>query len=191
MEPLRLIPWHTRYTEDMARLLADDEVRQYLDLPGYHPQDCALYMRNAQAMEAMGLAVHRLLIVPRNTLIGAISLLNIDSDAGTAEMGTWLGRAFWGRGYNRAAKEKMLHIAFAQLHLRRVFLITRADNLRSLRALAKLEYVTLQVNDRYPSYCQRLRYRLGREIILSEVTRETWQRKKTRGTTIGHSPFSV
>jgi RimJ/RimL family protein N-acetyltransferase len=57
---------------------------------------------------------------------------------GTAEVGTWIGRADWGRGVNAEAKALVLDFAFRVLRLHRIEARVAIDNLRSRRALEKL-----------------------------------------------------
>jgi RimJ/RimL family protein N-acetyltransferase len=174
---IRLIPFSVEYAADMAELLAERAVHQYLDLPLCTTDNCKSFITNAMAMEALGFARHRLILNSNDTLIGGISLVNIDQDEGSAFMGTWLGRAYWGQGYNQAAKMEMLRIAFEQLCLKRVFFVTPREHTRSLRALEKLPCIQVHVNRDYPSLCKRIEYQLGREIVLSVVTKEQWETK--------------
>jgi RimJ/RimL family protein N-acetyltransferase len=174
---IRLIPFRTEYAADMAELLTDQAVHQYLDLPLCTTDDCIFYITNAMAMEALGFALHRLILDSNDRLIGGISLVNIDQEEGSAFMGTWLGQAYWGQGYNQAAKMEMLRIAFEQLCLTRIFFVTPREHTRSLRALEKLPCTKVHVNRDYPSLCKRIEYQLGRKIVLSVVTKEQWETK--------------
>ena len=54
----------------------------------------------------------------------------------TAEIGYWIGRAFWGRGYAREAVRRMLRFAFDELGLDRVWGAVLTDNPASCRVLA-------------------------------------------------------
>lgn len=178
MSSIRLVPFHTDYADSMAERLSDPEVRKYLDFPVFSKQACQSYIHNAIGLETLGFAVHRFILDSTDTLVGAISLHHIDPDAKTAQMGTWLGRPFWGLGYNQTAKGKMLQIAFEHLRLSQVFFLTPHDHHRSLRALAKLGYVEMGVNRLYPTLCKQIQFQTGTDIILSVVTREEWKKRK-------------
>jgi [ribosomal protein S5]-alanine N-acetyltransferase len=59
----------------------------------------------------------------------------------TAEIGYWLGEAFWGRGLASEAVGAVSHYAFAQLGFRRLQALVYAYNPTSMRILAKNGYV--------------------------------------------------
>jgi RimJ/RimL family protein N-acetyltransferase len=74
--------------------------------------------------------------------IGNIALVNIDELHGKAELGVSIGeKAYWGRGYGTDAIRTLLAHAFGQMRLRRVWLITDADNERGIRAYEKCGFV--------------------------------------------------
>lgn len=54
----------------------------------------------------------------------------------SAEIGYWIGRAFWGRGYAREAVRRMVRFAFDELGLDRVWGAVLTDNPASCRVLA-------------------------------------------------------
>jgi len=54
----------------------------------------------------------------------------------SAEIGYWIGRAFWGRGYAREAVRRMVRFAFDELGLERVWGAVLTDNPASCRVLA-------------------------------------------------------
>ena len=71
-------------------------------------------------------------------LVGVTSLLYINFLAGTAEIGSWLAKAYWGSGYNLASKRMVLGLAFDELHLKRVRILSFTENERSYAAIIKL-----------------------------------------------------
>lgn len=72
------------------------------------------------------------------TLMGTISISGIDRVNARAEVGTWLGTPYRGRGYNRAIKAAALTFCFTALDLNRVEFLTRVDNEPALRAMRRL-----------------------------------------------------
>lgn len=64
-----------------------------------------------------------------------------DVERFTAEIGYWLGRAFWGRGVMTEAVLATTRYAFAELGLHRVFAVPFAGNRASARVLEKAGYV--------------------------------------------------
>jgi [ribosomal protein S5]-alanine N-acetyltransferase len=55
-----------------------------------------------------------------HVLIGAISFMDIRPEHGRAEIGYWIGKPYWGRGYATEAAAAMLDYAFGPLGLNRV-----------------------------------------------------------------------
>jgi ribosomal-protein-alanine N-acetyltransferase len=69
---------------------------------------------------------------------GSIGLrLGTDIERVSAEVGYWLGRAFWGRGIATSAVEAVCSYAFDELGLRRVFATPITWNPASFRVLEK------------------------------------------------------
>jgi ribosomal-protein-alanine N-acetyltransferase len=63
-----------------------------------------------------------------------------DVERYSAEVGYWLGEAMWGRGIATEALELFTRHAFADLRLLRLFALPLADNIASIRVLAKAGY---------------------------------------------------
>jgi RimJ/RimL family protein N-acetyltransferase len=75
-------------------------------------------------------------------VIGGLSLLGIDRIHGRAELAVCVGdKTYWSRGYGTDAITVLLRQAFDDLGLRRVWLITDADNLRAIRCFEKCGFV--------------------------------------------------
>ena len=71
-------------------------------------------------------------------VMGIIGLRHIDRPLRTAQIGTWLGREFWGTGANEEAKQLMLDFSFGPLELHRVEARIAVENVRSRRAFERL-----------------------------------------------------
>lgn len=73
--------------------------------------------------------------------VGGIGLVpQVDINAGTAEVGYWLGEAVWGRGIATAAVSAVTRHALAVLGYRRLFATAFVDNGASRRVLEKCGY---------------------------------------------------
>jgi len=74
--------------------------------------------------------------------IGSISLMvGEDIARQTAEVGYWIGRAFWGRGIMTDALRAMTRYALDELDLVRVFAVPFVTSTRSCRVLEQVGYV--------------------------------------------------
>ena len=72
---------------------------------------------------------------------GAIGLVMLsDVERVSAEIGYWLGEAYWGRGVATAALKGVTAEVFRQFDLRRIFALPFADNVASIRVLEKAGY---------------------------------------------------
>ncbi|MGM9988757.1 MAG: GNAT family N-acetyltransferase [Bacillaceae bacterium] len=96
-----------------------------------------------QTMEAeeKGEIISRTIVDQWLNPIGTISLFDVQQNAGF--LGTWLGKAYHGLGYNRLAKEAFFHELFYELDINNIFMRIRKVNIRSIKAAQKLPYVEL------------------------------------------------
>jgi RimJ/RimL family protein N-acetyltransferase len=72
------------------------------------------------------------------TLVGAISLVAINRQDSRAELGYWIGKPFWGKGYCTEAASEILRYAFETVRLNRVSARHLARNPASGRVLEKI-----------------------------------------------------
>lgn len=70
--------------------------------------------------------------------IGTITLYHINNRSGF--LATWIGKPFFGKGYNQKAKETFLYELFSELGIDKVFMKIKKSNQRSIRAAEKLPY---------------------------------------------------
>jgi [ribosomal protein S5]-alanine N-acetyltransferase len=64
-----------------------------------------------------------------------------DIERFSAEVGYWLGEAYWGRGIATEALMLVTSYLFERLNLLRLFAVPFAENVASVRVLEKAEYV--------------------------------------------------
>ena len=70
------------------------------------------------------------------TLVGTIGL-DLNSEHARAEMGYWIGRPYWGKGYASEAAERVLRYGFETLGLHRIHAMHFARNPASGRVMQK------------------------------------------------------
>lgn len=90
--------------------------------------------------EQNGELISRTILDEYEQPIGTINLYDIHQRAGF--LATWIGKEYFGRGYNKMAKEAFFNELFFQLDIETIFMKIRKTNGRSLHAIAKLPYVT-------------------------------------------------
>ena len=111
---------HTPYTEDETRLRLEKALADARDPAGAGRCRFAITVR------------------PGDTLRGWSALTRNNSVIREYEIGWTVRRADWGRGYAPEAAREVLRFAFENLNAHRVIAFCHADNLNSLRVMAKL-----------------------------------------------------
>jgi len=71
-------------------------------------------------------------------LIGCISLENINRTYESAEIGYWIGKPYWRKGYCTEAAEDVLKYGFEVLGLNRIFAMHMTRNPRSGKVMQKI-----------------------------------------------------
>lgn len=98
-------------------------------------------------------------------LIGAVSLLHIDKNHSSAEIGYWLGVPYWGQGYATEAVLGLLKYAQDDLQLQQFFGRCFAHNIASAKVLKKAGLVQQTGLDEQSNHNgvdeQRFFFRLG------------------------------
>jgi [ribosomal protein S5]-alanine N-acetyltransferase len=77
-------------------------------------------------------------------LIGAVSLLHIDNDQSSAEVGYWIGVPYWGQGYATEAVLRLLQYAQDDLQFQQFTGRCFAHNIASANVLKKAGLVQQQ-----------------------------------------------
>jgi RimJ/RimL family protein N-acetyltransferase len=84
-------------------------------------------------------ATERVFAITEKSFGSTVGMIGIDLDPrhNSGEVGFWLGRPYWGRGYMTEALGAVLHHAFEDLGLTRVRASARPENLESIRVQEK------------------------------------------------------
>lgn len=99
--------------------------------------------------------------------------LRVDERFQHAELGYWLGKPYWGKGYATEAAREMVHYGFEELKLHRIFASHFGHNPASGKILRKLGM-------RHEG-CQREHLRKWDEFVDSEmygVLRQEWEARE-------------
>lgn len=178
MIAVTLVPHDLSYAERMFTLVTDPDVKQVLSLQDESVEDTKGFIRHIKEEEAAGKAVSRVILDEKNELIGVTTLMFIDKEKQSCHIGSWLGKDYWGKGYNQLAKEEILKIAFLELGLDIVFAGARASNIRSQKAQEKLPYISLNVEEEYPQEHESLVNRQQQPCVLHAFTKADFLRYK-------------
>jgi len=138
-ERLRLEPWWPDDWREFRPIARDPEVMRYITggLPWTDEQVREFVDRQIRHFDGLGYCLWRLRELTGPSLIGFCGLQPL---AGTdeIEIGWWLGREHWGKGYATEAARCALADGFERGGLKRVVAIARPDNAASRRVMVKL-----------------------------------------------------
>jgi len=98
-------------------------------------------------------------------VIGVKSLLKIDLRKRTAEVGTWLGQPFWGKGFSTEINRIFIRYGFEKFGLKCIVFCASVDNKASWNVAEKLKFEFV---------CEKPCEELGR-IKCYTMTRERWE----------------
>jgi 8-oxo-dGTP diphosphatase len=124
------------------RLINDWEIcRRLPDAPFPYPAELAAeWIAAAAADRAAARAEQFALEEAATGLLLGVAGLRLGKGQKNAELGYWLGRAHWGKGYAEEAARRLLDWAFAALPLTHVAATVAADNEASIAVLRKLGF---------------------------------------------------
>lgn len=131
----------------LYELMSDPEVFPYVRHKAYSSDEFYFLTKQTIEAEEQGQLISRTILDEWNQPIGTINLFDVENKAGF--LGTWIGKPYFGKGYNREAKESFFQELFFELEIDVIFMKIRKANTRSHKAALKLPYAAL-ANDRYP-----------------------------------------
>jgi ribosomal-protein-alanine N-acetyltransferase len=139
-ERLVLRPFGLVDGEDVRRLAGDRAIADTtLQIP--HPYEVGMaeewILTHPLRFEAGEQVVFAVTLRETGLLIGAMGLI-VEAKFQRAELGYWIGRAYWGKGYCTEAGQAVLEYAFSQLNLNRIHASHFKRNPASGRVLQKL-----------------------------------------------------
>ncbi len=116
------------------------EVVKYTQaIPHPYPKDGAQKFIRSSFSNIKKNKAYELAIVLKESdkLIGIVSLLSVDMKNNNAELGYWLGKKHWGKGYVTQAVKLILDFGFNQLKLHRIYAKLFDKNIGSKKVLEK------------------------------------------------------
>ncbi|AOV06944.1 GNAT family N-acetyltransferase [Sporosarcina ureilytica] len=176
MGKIVLVSHELKYAKAMSALSSYSQVKDALGLSDEQTtvEGTRGFIEFILKEEKLGKQYSRCILNEKETLIGVITLKDIDPIKKTSHIGTWIGHEYWGQRYNELAKAAILAIAFNQFGLNYVFAGARADNYRSQKAQEKLPYITLRVEDEFPEELKMLEAQTGSKCVLNVFKKENY-----------------
>ncbi len=137
----------------LYELMSDPTILPFVRHKAYSADEYWFQTKQIIEEEFAGKVVSRTITSDFEQPIGTINLFDIQDGAGF--LGTWIGTAYQGLGYNKKAKEQFLEELFFELNIHTVFLRIRKNNIKSKKATEKLRYA-LKANDSHPLIYQEI-----------------------------------
>ena len=127
---------------EFHRLINDwDICRKLPDAPFPYPADLAAdWIAAAASDRTMGRAEQFALVDSASGALIGCAGLRIAQDRKSADLGYWLGRAFWAQGFGLEAARRLTEWAFAALPISRITATVAADNDASLAVLRRIGF---------------------------------------------------
>lgn len=133
-------------------LMTHPDVFPFVRQKAYCYDEFVFMTKQTIEAEERGELISRTILDEWGAPIGTINLFDIEDNAGF--LGTWLGKAYHGMGYNKLAKDAFFHELFYETGIDTIFMRIRKENIRSQKAAEKLPYVILANESRKSVYEQ-------------------------------------
>lgn len=136
LEPVELV-----HAAAVQRLASHPEVAATTNLPEPYPPDGASHwIRYLIPKRQAGVEYAFAIVNEEAEVVGVNGFVDVEPATGFAELGYWIGRPYWGRGYATAACRLILGHGFGVLGLRRIIARPLLRNAASCRVLDKLGF---------------------------------------------------
>ncbi len=141
---LTLIPTALEHAPAIQRLASHPDVAATTLIPHPYPEDGAVrFIEDVVLPDRAAGSEYAFVIVVDGEVVGHISIKNVDGERGEAEVGYWIGRPYWGRGYASEAVRQIVAFAFEERGLRRLYAHVLAHNPASGRVLEKCGFISV------------------------------------------------
>jgi RimJ/RimL family protein N-acetyltransferase len=136
----------------LFELLVDPAVFPFVRQKAYSYDEFVFLTKQTIEAEERGELISRTIVDEWGAPIGTINLFDISNQSGF--LGTWIGKPYFGKGYNKVAKDAFFEELFFSCDIQTVFMRIRKENIRSYMAANKLPYCTLANEIRSDVYNQ-------------------------------------
>ncbi|WP_047981079.1 GNAT family N-acetyltransferase [Ornithinibacillus contaminans] len=137
----------------LYELMSHPEVFPYVRHKAATCDEFYFITKKTMEAEEHGELISRTIVDEYQQPIGTINLFDIENNHGF--LATWIGQPYFGKGYNRLAKEQFFDELFFDHDIETIFMKVRKTNIRSTKAVLKLPYVALG-NTIYPEVYQKV-----------------------------------
>jgi RimJ/RimL family protein N-acetyltransferase len=136
----------------LYNLMVDPAVFPFVRQKAYSIDEFLFLTKHTIESEEQGNLISRTILDEWHNPIGTINLFDIENGCGF--LGTWIGKPYFGQGYNQKAKEAFFDELFFEKEIHTIFMRIRKHNTRSRKAAEKFDYITLANECRPDIYWQ-------------------------------------
>jgi len=137
-------------SSSLFELLIDQDVFPYVRHKATTSDEYYFVTKSIIEAEDRGELISRTILDEWHQPIGTINLYDLEQNTGF--LATWIGKPFFGKGYNNLAKEAFLYELFFEQNIEVVFMKIRKTNIRSRKAAEKLPYAMMANDVFYEQY---------------------------------------
>ncbi len=123
----------------LFELMRDPEVFPFVRQKANTAEEYLFVTKQTLELEEQGQLISRTILDEWNQPIGTINLYDIKEGSGF--LGTWIGKPYFGKGYNKQAKDAFFNEVFTETEIHTIFMRIRKENIRSQKAALKLPFV--------------------------------------------------
>ncbi|WLR51252.1 GNAT family N-acetyltransferase [Bacillus tianshenii] len=139
--------------EQLFELMVHPEVFPFVRHKASSYEEFLFLTKQMIEAEDQGELISRTILDEWGNPIGTINLFDIEDNAGF--LGTWIGKPFHGKGYNKPAKDTFFNELFFENEIETIFMKIRTTNDRSFHAAKKLPYVSI-ADELYPNVFEQI-----------------------------------
>ena len=136
MTSLRLEPLAPEHAPDIQIMASEKDIAATTRVPHPYPAGAAKAFIDMSIQEQAAGRMYNHAIIDGDTLVGVAGLMQVKPQD-QAEIGYWIGKPYWGKGYASFAVQHLLAFAFHQLQLNLVYAHVLDYNAASKKVLEK------------------------------------------------------
>lgn len=124
----------------VEKYAGDEQVaKTTLNIPSPYPKGSAkdFITKSLEAQKTGKFKIAAIILKDTKELIGLINI-NINTGFNRGELGYWIGRPYWRKGYGTEAAKRMLEIGFNEWELNRIYAQAFRTNPGSYRIMEKI-----------------------------------------------------
>jgi RimJ/RimL family protein N-acetyltransferase len=171
--PVVLEPVALHHAPALQELASDPAIAATSNVPSPYPPDGAVaFVREAEVQRAAG-TDFVFAVTAGGEVVGACGLHSVRDVPRRAELGYWIGRPYWGRGYASAAARQAVAWGFGELGLEEIHSSALERNPASRRVLGRTGFRPTGVGGNpNPKWGPEDRF------VLVRLTRAEWERAR-------------